>query len=100
MDKQRQAEVDRLAYEEEKKRLLANKNALNVNYDFSEEEFQSAMMKLTEAAWKYDKTMPGAPSMEAFESREMEPHIFKVIFITSCVSLLCSSNVNHVVFVH
>jgi Ca2+-binding EF-hand superfamily protein len=38
---------------------------------------QSAMCKLTEAAWRYDKTMPGAPCLDAFESQYMEPHVLK-----------------------
>jgi hypothetical protein len=25
----------------------------------------------------YDKNMPGAPTLEAFETKEMEPHVFQ-----------------------
>uniref|UniRef100_A0A7S3MK82 Uncharacterized protein n=1 Tax=Spumella elongata TaxID=89044 RepID=A0A7S3MK82_9STRA len=38
---------------------------------------QSAVRKLTEAAWRYDKMMPGAPCLDAFESEHMEPHVLK-----------------------
>ncbi len=41
------------ADEAEKKRLeLANKNTLKVSYTYTEEEFQSAIHKLLEAAWR------------------------------------------------
>ena len=32
---------------------------------------------MTEAAWKFDKNMPGAPSLVAFDRLVMEPHDFK-----------------------
>lgn len=69
----------KLDEEERKKKasLLEEKNSLKVSYNYTEEEYQSAMHKLTEAAWKYDKTMPGAPNLDAFEAKYMEPHVLK-----------------------
>eukprot|EP01037_Dinobryon_pediforme_P032436 gene32436-37373_t len=62
---------------ERKKAELDGKNSLKVNYNYTEEEFQSAIHKLTEAAWGYDKNMSGAPTLEAFEQKDMEPHVFQ-----------------------
>lgn len=52
LEKQRRAEEKRLKEMEEKAAQLANKNSLKVNYTYTEEESESAMHKLTEAAWR------------------------------------------------
>jgi Ca2+-binding EF-hand superfamily protein len=77
IEKQKRAEARRLQAEEEKRLALENKNSLKVSFTFTEEEMQSAMRKLTEAAWRYDKLMPGAPCLDAFESQYMEPVVLK-----------------------
>jgi Ca2+-binding EF-hand superfamily protein len=77
IEKQKAAEARRQQLVEERRIALDNKNNLKVCYTYSEEEMQSAMRKLTEAAWRYDKTMPGAPCLDAFESQYMEPHVLK-----------------------
>lgn len=75
-------EKKRIERERERKRLeeekeLASKNALKVNFTFTEEDKEKAIIKLRAAAKLYDKTTPGAMSMKAFEVKEMPPHIFK-----------------------
>lgn len=75
--RQRRAEEERQRRDAEKAAQLASKNALKVNYTYTEEEYETAMQKLLEAAWRYDKSMPGAPPLDAFEARYMEPHEFK-----------------------
>lgn len=75
--KQKRAEKARIEAEKRKQEQLASKNALKVNYVYSEEEFQSAIDKLTEAAWRYDKTMPSAQCLDAFDSQFMEAHVLK-----------------------
>ena len=75
--KQALANERRLEKERQKTEAIAQYNNMKVNYEFSEADFESAIQKLTEAAWKYDKNMPGAVSMVAFEGKSMEPHVFK-----------------------
>ena len=53
------------------------KNALKVNFNFTDAEFNSALAKLAEAAWKYDKNSAGSPSLAAFEGESMKPYEFK-----------------------
>lgn len=50
--KQKALEKARKFKEDQKREALSQKNALKVDYEYSEEEFQSAMHKLTEAAWR------------------------------------------------
>ena len=38
---------------------------------------ESAMNKLIEAAWRYDKNTAGAPCLDAFEAKDMPAHIFE-----------------------
>ena len=75
--KQEMANARRLAKERQRQEELAKYNSMKVNYEFSEADFESAIAKLTDAAWKYDKNMPGAVSMSAFQGQSMEPHVFK-----------------------
>ena len=77
IDKQKRADAKRLQAEEDKRRALEDKQSLKVSYAYTEEDMQTAMVKLTDAAWRYDKTMPGAPCLDAFEKRRMEPHVLK-----------------------
>jgi len=77
LEKQRKADEMRRIEQELKAKELANKNALQVASQFTEEEALQAMLKMTEAAFYFDKTMPGAPSLTAFESLEMDPVVFK-----------------------
>jgi len=77
IEKQKAAEARRLQVIEERRIALDNKNNLKVSYTYTEEEMQSAMRKLTEAAWRYDKLMPGAPCLDAFDAQYMEPHVLK-----------------------
>lgn len=76
---ERQKRYERLRQEELdlKAQELAQKNSMKVSYEYSEAEYASAMEKLMDAAWRYDKTMPGAPALDAFEAKTMEPHVFK-----------------------
>lgn len=62
---------------EEEQRVLEQKNALKVSFEFEEEDKVRAIAKLRNAAKLYDKTTPGAMSMKAFEVKEMQPYVFK-----------------------
>lgn len=74
-EKQKRYEQRQKELEERKRQELEAKNGLKVSYGYTEEEFNSAMHKLLEAAWRYDKNMPGAPCLDAFNSYDMEPHV-------------------------
>jgi hypothetical protein len=52
VEKQRRAEKARIRKLEKQKAELDSKNLLKVSYTYTEQEFQSAMHKLTEAAWR------------------------------------------------
>ena len=76
------AEKKRIQREQERKRHREDlekekKHAAQINRNFTEEEKETAIVKLRAAAKLYDKTTPGAMSMKAFEVKEMPPHIFK-----------------------
>lgn len=49
--KQKRADDARIRRMQRKQAELDSKNTLRVNYNYTEEEFQSAIHKLTEAAW-------------------------------------------------
>ncbi len=49
--KQKRADDARIRRIQRKQAELDSKNTLRVNYNYTEEEFQSAIHKLTEAAW-------------------------------------------------
>jgi len=77
LERQRKADEARKAEWDRKQKELVNKNAMKFSFEYSEEDLKSAMVKLQEAAWRYDKSMPGAANLEAFNAQFMEPHIFK-----------------------
>ena len=56
---------------------LAKKHSMKFSYAYDENDYQSAVLVIEEAAWRYDKSMPGAASLEAFDTKTMPPHIFK-----------------------
>jgi Ca2+-binding EF-hand superfamily protein len=75
--RQREAEETRKAEQTRREELLAAKNAKKYTFEYTERDIESAMSKITEAAWKFDKNMPGAPNLVAFDKQMMEPHDFK-----------------------
>lgn len=52
-------------------------NATKVAFTYTDDEWESAMFKLKEAAWRFDRTMPGAPALDAFEQQNMPAHELK-----------------------
>jgi hypothetical protein len=50
--KQKRIEEARKAEAERKQKELAMKNALKCTFNYSEEEYQKAIQKLTDAAWR------------------------------------------------
>lgn len=76
-EKNRLAEIAKKEEIARKEKEKMDKHQLECSYEYTQEEFQSALSKLTDAAWRYDKTMPGAPNLSAFDSKEMRPFEFK-----------------------
>jgi hypothetical protein len=52
LDAQRSAEASRKLAEEAREAALRGKNALKVSFDFTPQDHESAMLKLTDAAWR------------------------------------------------
>ena len=75
--KQQRNEENRIEAIRKKKEAQESKWAMQAAVDFSDEDSQNALHKLTEAAFKYDKNLPGAPNLSAFDAKFMPPHIFK-----------------------
>jgi Ca2+-binding EF-hand superfamily protein len=76
-EKQKLIEEKRKREELLKQEEQEKRNALQVTYDYTEDDFNLAIQKLTDAAWKYDKNMPGTVGLDAFQGLAMEPHVFK-----------------------
>ena len=73
----KRVEEARKTKELEEKKEQEMKNSLKVNFQFTEQDKERAIVKLRTAARLYDKTTPGAMSMKAFEVKEMAPYVFK-----------------------
>ena len=75
--KKRKADEDRERKRREHREALEQKNQLHPNFDFTPADKESALAKLLFAAKQYDKSMPGAMSMKAFEEKTMPANVFK-----------------------
>lgn len=61
-----------------KRMALLNKNpGVEIDYEYTEDDRDIALMKMTEAALKYDKSHPAAMSLDGFECRALNPVAFK-----------------------
>jgi len=47
-----------------------------IDYDYSQSDMDSAVSKMTQAAYKYDKNHPGSNSLDAFMGSSMDPGVF------------------------
>ncbi len=63
--------------EQKRQEEWEQKNVIKLVSDFSAKDKESAYAKLTEAAVKSDRLMPGAVQLDAFECESMQPHEFK-----------------------
>lgn len=62
---------------EKRKDEYEKKGVVTVNYNFSQDTFDSAVEKIRSAAVKYDRLMPGTVQLNAFDGSEMTPKVFK-----------------------
>jgi hypothetical protein len=67
---------NKLAEEENNKLEQENKKSLKIT-SFTEADKTNALDKVKEAAFRYDRLMPGAVQLDAFEVQYMEPFMFK-----------------------
>lgn len=74
----KQAMIEERNAEENARKITENftKAHLHVDYNFSEMNEVSAIHKMTIASTKYDKTSPGAQSLEGFECESLTPGEF------------------------
>jgi Ca2+-binding EF-hand superfamily protein len=73
--------------EEKREKMTTTLNEI-VDYDFEQSDMDSAVEKMTAAAYKYDKNHPSSMSLEAFMGLSMPPGLFgKMVQHTFNVSL-------------
>ena len=80
---QRDAEKRRVEEEAAKKKALEEKNVLECDFNYTEDDKKRVLDKITDAAIKYDKNHPSAVSLVGFQGAFMKPYVFKdMIFRT------------------
>lgn len=57
---------------------MENKAVIKLTENFSEEDLKSANDKILEASVKYNRLLPGAVQLDAFECEFMKPHVFRL----------------------
>lgn len=77
LEKQRRDDSLRKSDHDRKLKALESKLVIDVSYEYTDAERDSAFKKLTVAAKKYDKNHPGAMSLEGFEEKTLKPHVFR-----------------------
>ena len=75
--KQRETEKEMEEAERRKKKEIEDKMNLEVDYDFTKQDEEIALAKITKAAIKYDKNHPSAPNLDGFNGAFMSPYVFK-----------------------
>jgi hypothetical protein len=75
--KKKKHDDDRQRKKQEKREELEQKNYFKPVMEFTAADKESALTKMRFAAKQYDKSMPGALSMKAFEEKTMPPHVFR-----------------------
>ena len=56
---------------------LEGKTHVSLVDSYSPEHLESAMKKIVDAAVKYDRLMPGAVQLDAFDCEFMQPNVFR-----------------------
>lgn len=77
LERQRANDVLRRTEHDRKMKEAEDKMTLKISYDYTEEEKNSAFVKMAHAAKKYDKNAPGCMSLDGFEQRTMAPVVFR-----------------------
>ena len=63
--------------EERKLSALWDKAELSIDYNITGSDLRSAIEKMTDASYKYDKTHPSAPSLDGFSGGPIKAGVFK-----------------------
>lgn len=77
LEKQRRDDLIRKTEHDRKMKEAEDKMVLNISYNYTPEEKNSAFIKTAAAAKKYDKNAPGCMSLDGFEQKTMTPVVFK-----------------------
>jgi Ca2+-binding EF-hand superfamily protein len=77
LTKQRRMNYLRKTEHERKMAESEEKMTLSIEYDYTEEERESAFAKLAFASKKYDKSHPGSMSLDGFEEKHLKAHVFR-----------------------
>jgi len=78
-NRRKKAEHEKRVAEEQaaKEKAKEDKREAYVNYNFTHDEFSSAMEKLKYAASTYDRNHPSAVSLDGFQGASLSPGIFR-----------------------
>jgi len=76
-ERDKKAEEDHKADLLRKEQEQAARNAKKINFKYGEEDMVTALQKLAEAAHRFDRNMPGAPSLATFASTSITAFDFK-----------------------
>ena len=77
LEKQRHDNYLRKSEHERKMKESEDKVMLTLSDKYSEADQDKAFEKLTIAAKKYDRSHPGAMSLDGFDEKELKPHVFR-----------------------
>ena len=72
----KEAEKKMIIENEKKREELLNKSDIAIEYNVTEKERENALIKMGQAALKYDKSHPAAKSLEGFTCKELTPVAF------------------------
>eukprot|EP01038_Epipyxis_sp_PR26KG_P006779 gene6779-9286_t len=75
--KQRNMNEEARLQKELKKKAAADKMEFNVDFNYSNDDFNSALEKIRKLAANYDRSHPSAPSLQGFMGTNMKPVEFK-----------------------
>ncbi|KAJ1442366.1 hypothetical protein B484DRAFT_66814 [Ochromonadaceae sp. CCMP2298] len=77
LEKQRQENYMRRSEHDRKIQELESKLVIDLKYDYTPAQMDSAFQKMAHAAKRFDKNHPGAMSLEGFEEKTLKPHVFR-----------------------
>ena len=76
-ERDKKAEEDHKEEVSRKEQEQAARNAKKINFKYGDEDMTTALQKLTDAAHRFDRNMPGAPSLATFSSTFITTFDFK-----------------------
>lgn len=77
LEEQREAQKQMQKEEEMKLQQLVEKSDFELDHDFTPDDFNQAVKRMTVASEKYDKTHPSAPNLDGFTGGPLAPGAFR-----------------------